>query len=101
MTAYDNIGLVEAWTEHIAIQKAKHPNALLKEMFDRGTSRRDLLSEMNKLFAVVKYGDGIVVANIVGKQLSFMSEQEFHKMLANLVYVNARGKETKLSRLWF
>jgi Family of unknown function (DUF5906) len=101
MAADDSIGLAEAWAEHLARQKAKHPNAVLKDMFDRGAPVADLLSEMNKLFAVVKYGDGIVVANIVGKQLSFMSEQEFHKMLANLTYLDADGKERKLSRLWF
>jgi hypothetical protein len=101
MTAYDSIGLAEAWAEHLARQKAKHPNAVLKDMFDRGAPVADLLSEMNKLFAVVKYGDGIVVANIVGKQLSFMSEQEFHKMLANMTYLNAKGAEVKISRKWF
>jgi hypothetical protein len=101
MTAYDSIGLAEAFAEHEARQAARHPNALLQDMFERGARPQDILSAMNKIFAVVKYGDGIVIANIVAKQLSFMSDQEFHKMLANLAYVNARGKETKLSRLWF
>jgi hypothetical protein len=101
MTAYDSIGLAEAWAEHVALQAAKHPNAVLKDVFDRGAGVGDLLSEMNKLFAVVKYGDGIVVANIIAKQVGFMSEQEFHKMLANLTYLDADGKERKLSRLWF
>jgi hypothetical protein len=101
MTAYDSIGLAEAFAEHEARQAATHPNALLKDMFERGAQLEDLLSAMNKIFAVVKYGDSIVIANIVGKQLSFISDQEFHKMLANLAYVNADGKEMKLSRLWF
>lgn len=101
MESYDSIGLAEAWAQHLAIEAAKHPNALLKEMFDRGAGVEELLSEMNKLFAVVKYGDGICVANIIGKQLDFMSEQEFHKMLANLTYLDAAGKERKLSRHWF
>jgi hypothetical protein len=100
MTAYD-FGLEEASAEHDARQAAKHPNALLKDMFERGEPLGDVLSAMNKIFAVVRYGDSIVIANVVGKQLSFMSDQEFHKMLANLAYLNADGKEMKLSRLWF
>jgi hypothetical protein len=101
MTAYDSIGLAEAFAEHEATQAARHPNALLKDMFERGAQLEDIQSAMNKIFAVVKYGDSIVIANIVGKQLSFMSDQEFHKMLANMAYENADGKEMKLSRLWF
>ena len=59
MTALDYpIGLAEAWAEHLARQKARHPNAALKGMFDREAGIEDLLSEMNKVFAVVKYGHG-------------------------------------------
>jgi Family of unknown function (DUF5906) len=101
MTAYDSIGLAEAFAEHEARQAARHPNALLKDMSERGARLEDILTAMNKIFAVVKYGDSIVIANIVGKQLSFMSDQEFHKMLANLAYLNDDGKEMKLSRFWF
>jgi hypothetical protein len=101
MTAYDSIGLAEAFAEHEARQAAKHPNALLKEMFERGESPDDLLSAMNKIFAVVRYGDSIVIANTIGKQVSFISEQEFHKMLANMTYLNAKGMEVKISRKWF
>ena len=54
MTAHDcSIGLAEAWAKHLARQKARHPNAALKDMFDRGAGIEDLFSEMNKLLAVV------------------------------------------------
>jgi hypothetical protein len=101
MTAYDSTGLEEAFAEHIARQASRHPNARLKDMFERGARSDEVLSEMNKIFAVVRYGDSIVIANIVGKNLSFISEWEFHKMLANLAYKSANGREVKLSRLWF
>ena len=76
-------GLVEAWADHEAARKARHPNAALVDMIERGASLDDLLSAMNKIFAVVKYGDQIVIANIVGKKIDFMSDREFHKMMAN------------------
>ena len=100
MTAYDSIGLAEAFAEHKATQAARHPNALLKDMVERGARLGDVLSAMNKIFAVVRYGDSIVIAYVVGKQLSFMSDREFHKMLAN-VSMDVDGKVVKLSRLWF
>lgn len=63
-----NPGLAEAWAEHEAARKARHPNAALKDTLERGASLDDLLSAMNKIYAVVKYGDDIVIANIVGKK---------------------------------
>jgi len=72
MTALDYpIGLAEAWAEHLARQKARHPNAALKGMFDREAGIEDLLSEMNKVFAVVKYGHGTMLptVRIAGRRL--------------------------------
>jgi hypothetical protein len=94
-------GLAEAWAEHEAARKARHPNAALKEMLEKGASLSDLLSAMNKIFAVVRYGDQIVIANIVGKKIDFMSDREFHKMMANQVFRSANGEKIKLSRHWF
>jgi hypothetical protein len=100
MTPYDSIGLAEAFAEHKVRQAARHPNARLKDMVERGAPLNDVLSAMNKIFAVTKYGDSIVIANDVNKQLSFMSDREFHKMLANMS-LSAGGKKVKLSYLWF
>ena len=93
--------LAEAWAEHEAARKARHPNAALKKMIEQGASLDDLLSAMNKIFAVVRYGDQIVIANIVGKKIDFMSDREFHKMMANQAIRLANGNEIKLSRYWF
>jgi hypothetical protein len=93
--------LAEAWAEHEAARKARHPNAALKDMLERGASLNDLLSMMNKIYAVVRYGDQIVIANIVGKKIDFMSDREFHKMMANQVLRSANGDMIKLSRHWF
>jgi hypothetical protein len=94
-------GFAAAWAEHEEARKARHPNAALKEMLERGASLNDLLSAMNKIYAVVRYGDQIVIANIVGKKMDFMSDREFHKMMANQVLRLADGKTIKLSRHWF
>jgi Family of unknown function (DUF5906) len=97
----DDLGFAEAWTEHEAARKARHPNAALKDMIERGASLDELLSAMNKIYAVVKYGDQIVIATIVGKKIDFMSDREFHKMMANQVLRSADGQIIKLSRRWF
>jgi hypothetical protein len=94
-------GLAEAWAEHEAARKARHPNAALKDMLEQGANPSDLLSAMNKIYAVVKYGDQIVIATIVGKKIDFMSDREFYKMMANQLFRTADGKGIQLSRLWF
>jgi uncharacterized protein DUF5906 len=98
---YIDLGFAEAWAEQEAARKARHPNAALKDMLERGASLNDLLSAMNKIFAVARYGDQTVIANIVGKKLSFLSDSDFHKMMANQVFRFADGKIIKLSRAWF
>ena len=72
-----DLGLEEAWAEHEAAKKARHPNAALKDMLEKGAILSDLLSAMNKIYAVVKYGDQIVIANIVGKKIRFYGRQRF------------------------
>jgi hypothetical protein len=94
-------GIAEAWAEHEAARKARHPNAALKDMLEKGASLSDLRSAMNKIYAVVKYGDQIVIANIVGKKIDFMADREFHKMMANQFIKDADGKMIKLSWAWF
>jgi hypothetical protein len=96
-----DLGLAEAWAEHEAARKARHPNAALKDMLERGANLDDLLSAMNKIYAVVKYGDQIVIATIVGKRIDFMSDREFHKMMANQVLRSASDETIKLSHRWF
>jgi hypothetical protein len=98
---FSDPGLAEALAEHEAARKARHPNAAFKDMLEGGASLSDLLSAMNKIYAVVKYGDQIVIANIVGKNIDFMSDREFHKMMANQVLRSADGEIIKLSRHWF
>ena len=96
-----DLGLQEAWAEHEASRKARHPNAALKDMLEKGASLSDLRSAMNKIYAVVKYGDQIVIANIVGKKIDFMADREFHKMMSNQRIKLADGRVIKLSWDWF
>jgi Family of unknown function (DUF5906) len=94
-------GLAEAWAESEAAKKARHPNAALKDMLERGAGLDDLLSAMNKIYAVVRYGGEIVIANIVGRKIDFLSDHDFHKMMANQVFRSANGGKIKLSHCWF
>ena len=55
MTAYDDLGFEEAWAAHEARKKALHPNAALIEMIYRGAPLDEVLSAMNKIFAVVLF----------------------------------------------
>ena len=70
-------------------------------MLEKGASLSDLRSAMNKIYAVVKYGDQIVIANIVGKKIDFMGDREFHKMMSNQRIKLADGRVIKLSWDWF
>jgi hypothetical protein len=97
---YIDPGLAEAWAESEAARKARHPNAALKDMLERGASLDDLLSAMNKIYAVVRYGGEIVIANIVGRKIDFMSDLDFHKMMANQVFRPTNGEKIKLSHYW-
>jgi Family of unknown function (DUF5906) len=109
MTAYDDLGFEEAWAAHEARKKALHPNAALTEMIDRGAPLDEVLSAMNKIFAVVKYGNSIAIANIVGNTVAFMEVQDFHKMLANQFVLIRRSdkkkgdkeKKVTISQYWF
>ena len=96
---YIDPGLAEAWAESEAARKARHPNAALKEMLESGASLGDMLSGMNKIYAVVKYGGEIVIANIVGRKIDFMSDREFHKMMANQVFESRRKNNQTQSPL--
>jgi len=93
-------GLVEGWEEHEAAKKARHPNAALKDKLERGANLSELMSAMNEIYAVVKYGDQIVIATIVGKKIDFMNDREFHKMMTNQVFRRPDEKGIQLSRLW-
>lgn len=94
-------GLAEAAAEQEAARKARHPNAMLKDMLEQGARLDDLLSMMNTIFAVTRYGDQIVIANFAGKNISFMSDREFHKMMANQVFRTPKGDKVLISHYWF
>ena len=69
---------------------------VLMALRDQGANINILMAAMNQTYAVVKYGSQIMVAVIIGDDVSFMKEQDFHKMLANL----AVGSD-KVSKRWF
>jgi hypothetical protein len=83
--------------------------AALMTLRDQGADIKLLLFAMNKIFAVAKYGSKIVVASIIGNDLIFMTDDDFHKMFANLVVFekikdkNGATKTTavKVSKRWF
>ena len=73
-----------------------NPAGVLMALRDQGANINILMAAMNQTYAVVKYGSQIMVAVIIGDDVSFMKEQDFHKMLANL----AVGSD-KVSKRWF
>jgi hypothetical protein len=110
-------GIVVAAAELAAAVKASsdtnkseiNPVKRLMTLRDEGANIGWLLDAMNETFAVVKYGSKTVVASIVGKELYFMTDDDFHKMFANLVVFeeikNKNGatktNAVKVSKRWF
>jgi hypothetical protein len=85
-----------------------NPVAVLRGMLERGSDVNALAGTMNNNFAVVKYGGQIMVATIIGDDISFMKVDDFHKMLANLTVRNLAVqpgttpvRPVKLSKYWF
>jgi hypothetical protein len=62
------------------------PVTALMTLRDQGADVNRLLLAMNENFAVVKYGGQIVVASIVGDNITFMKVEDFHRMFANLFF---------------
>jgi hypothetical protein len=84
-----------------------NPVAALMSLRLGGADVNALLLAMNQGFAVVKYGGQIVIASIGGNEITFMNEEDFHRMFANLVVeeeVNVGGAtekhRTRLSKRW-
>ena len=65
-----------------------NPVAVIRGMLERGYDINNIAAAMNNNFAVVKYGGQIMVATIIGDDVSFMKVDDFHKMLANLTVRN-------------
>jgi Family of unknown function (DUF5906) len=85
-----------------------NPVAVLRGMLERGHDINNIAAAMNNNFAVVKYGGQIMVATIIGDDISFMKVDDFHKMLANLTVRNLAVqpgttpvRPVKLSKYWF
>jgi hypothetical protein len=87
-----------------------NPVAAMMTLREQGADIKTLLLAMNSTFAVAKYGSKIVVASIIGNDISFMTDEDFHKMFANLVvYEEVKaGKQgatktdaIKVSKRWF
>jgi hypothetical protein len=67
-----------------------NPVVALMKLRDQGANIETLCAAMNKNYAVVKYGNEILVANIIGNDVSFMDEQNFHRMFANLEFFDLK-----------
>jgi hypothetical protein len=86
-----------------------NPVANIRRLHRLGADIDVLLGAMNVHYAVTKYGSKTVVASIVGNDVEFMSDQDFHKMFSNVTVLKEikqkEGSTTKrairLSRCWF
>jgi Family of unknown function (DUF5906) len=97
-----NLGLIDAKsTTTTTFDRNTNPVAALKKLCDEGANIATLLDAMNEAFAVTKYGGEVVIAFLVGKDISFMTVDHFHKMFANLVICKEGAKPVKVSARWF
>ena len=86
-----------------------NPVKRLMTLRDQGANIEELFLAMNQTFAVVKYGSKTVVVSIIRNDLVFMTDDDFHKMFANLVVFeeikNKNGatktNAVKVSKRWF
>jgi Family of unknown function (DUF5906) len=62
------------------------PVTALMTLRDQGANTNTLLAAMNQTYAVVRYGGQIVVAIIIGDDITFMKVEDFHRMFANLFF---------------
>jgi hypothetical protein len=56
-------------------ESESNPVAELMTLRDRGADIETLLNAMNRTYAVVRYGSEILVANMIGNDISCMKEQ--------------------------
>jgi hypothetical protein len=76
------------------------PIATLMQLHKSGADIGKLFAVMNDTFAVVRYGQEILIASIIGKDLIFMKVEDFHKMFAN-IRIKEGDRSVEVSRLWF
>lgn len=57
-----------------AKKSESNPVSALLKLQGQGANLETLCAAMNKTFAVVKYGNEILVASIIGNDISFMDE---------------------------
>jgi hypothetical protein len=86
-----NLAFTTAQTDQkTVVNQAKggeiNPVSALMTLRGQGADIKTLLAAMNETYAVVRYGNDILVANIIGNDISCMNEQSFHKMFANLEF---------------
>ena len=85
------------------------PVSALMKLRDQGADIKKLLLAMNEAFAVAQYGSKIVVVRVIGNDLIFMTDDDFHKMFANLIIFEetkdkngaTKTNAIKLSKRWY
>jgi hypothetical protein len=80
-------------------QQTLLPVEAIRTLRERGADIEQLLAAMNETFAVVRYRSEILVANILGKDIIFMTEQDFHKMFANLTFFDPKTIASNLQEM--
>jgi hypothetical protein len=85
--------------QNSSARRSINPVEALMSLRDHGAGLKTLLAKMNETYAVVRYGGKIVVAGIIDNDITFMAEEDFHRMFANLVIFEQ--KRIRVSRHWF
>ena len=55
------------------------------ELHRSGLSREALFAAFNRTYAIVRYGNEMVIASIVADDIFFMKIQDFHRMFGNVL----------------
>ncbi|HEY6331531.1 MAG TPA: primase-helicase family protein [Blastocatellia bacterium] len=69
-------------------------------LYLQGANKQTLLTEMNQIYAVTRYGGQTVIAIIGKDKVETMKTDDFHKMFANILG-EASKKDNPVSISWF
>ena len=69
------------------------------ELHRSGLSREALFAAFNRTYAIVRYGNEMVIASIVADDIFFMKIQDFHRMFGNVLVMQG-VKLIPVTQLW-
>jgi hypothetical protein len=75
------------------------PVAAIRTLYKAGAAAQTLFAELNKTYAVVRYGSDVLIAGITGPEILLMELHDFHKMFGDMRFQEG-NRLVEVSRLW-